>query len=91
LVAFAPEHGAAIKHELPVDMTVGHAALDDKIETIDVKYLPENPNVVFPAIIPPPSSEGFYVGGILSLFGLSMLVYALRKKPASEKIAPASA
>ncbi|WP_423383655.1 hypothetical protein [Burkholderia sp. LMG 32019] len=79
-IIFTPEGGAPTKHTLAVDDSVGSDARDDKISTVDVKYLPEDPTVVFPADVNGPSNAGFYIGGVLFLAGICMIAFHFRKK-----------
>jgi hypothetical protein len=80
LISFTTESGAAVENKLSVDSEVGKDAKDDKISSIDVKYLPEDTQVVYPADVSGPSNFG-YVGGVaMFLAGLGIIVFRLRKK-----------
>lgn len=79
-ISFATENGTQVENKLSVDNDVGKDAKDDKINSIDVKYLPEDPQVVYPANVSGPSNLG-YVGGVaMFLLGLGIIMFRLRKK-----------
>jgi hypothetical protein len=79
-LSFTPAGGTLTKTKMSVDSSIGASARDDKIQTIDVKYLPDDPSVIYPADISSPSDGGFYVGGGMFIAGLAMLIFRLRRK-----------
>jgi len=79
-LSFTPAGGTLTKAKMSVDSSIGASARDDKIQTIDVKYLPEDPSVIYPADLAGPSDAGFYLGGGMFFAGLALLISRRRRK-----------
>ena len=57
---------------------------EDKLSTLSVRYLPEDPSTVALADHKDESTFFYGVGAIMLLVGIGILVYRLRKKPQAE-------
>ncbi len=89
-VSFQTEDDKTVRAELSVDSELGkRVRAEDDFTTIDVRYLPEDPEVAYVAGSNDGSSSQYWGGGAALLFGLGMLVWKLRagRKAAAEPVA----
>lgn len=84
-ISFETENKTQVTTKISLDKELGQAIRDEKVEpTIQIKYLPENPQKVVTANHKDNSRIMYIAGALMILVGIGIFIYRRRKSAPAE-------